>query len=157
MGPVSVEIKPLLIDAVECMGRDPSKDGIQVVIEADDDLKALAHVGNLQQVLFNLVLNARQAMIDKDGCLTISTRETDDGHVAITLTDTGHGIPPELMDKVFEPFFSTKEHETQQDRQGIGLGLHICRQLMEEQGGEISVEHTSSKGTTFKLILPAAD
>lgn len=157
MGPIAAEIKPLLNSAVECMGRDPGKDGIQVIINVDEGLKARAHVGSLQQVLFNLVLNARQAMLDKDGCLTLSARKTEEGHVEITLADTGHGIPPELMDKIFEPFFSTREHETQQDRQGIGLGLHICRQLMEEQGGEISVERTSSKGTTFKLILPAAD
>lgn len=157
MGPVAAEIKPLLADAVECVGRDPSKDGIQVVIDVEDDLKVRAHVGSLQQVLFNLVLNARQAMLDRDGCLHMTAQRIDDGRVAITISDTGHGIRPEHLDKVFEPFFSTREHETRQDRRGIGLGLHICRQLMEEQAGEIMVEQTSSAGTTFKLILPAAD
>lgn len=157
MGPVETEIRPLLVGAVECIGRDPGKDGIEVVIEAPEDLRARAHAGSLQQVLFNLVLNARQAMLDREGRLTLEAHRAKDGRVEISVRDTGHGIRPEHRERIFEPFFSTKEHETRSDRRGIGLGLHICRQLMEEQDGSIRVESTPGAGATFTLTLPAAE
>lgn len=157
MGPSDTEIIPLLRDAVECVGRDLNKEDIELIIDAPDDLKARAHAGSLRQVLFNLVLNARQAMLDRGGRLTLSAQKDSDGNVRITVSDTGHGIQPEHMDKIFEPFFSTKQHEDQSDRRGLGLGLHVCRQLMEEQDGLIAVESTPGRGTTFTLTLPVTD
>ena len=157
MGPVDTEIRPLLVDTVECIGRDLNKDRIVFEIDAPEDLKARAHPSSLQQVLFNLVLNARQAMLDRPGTLTLSARATGDGKIEIAVRDTGHGIKPEHIDRIFDSFFSTRQHESKIDRRGIGLGLHICRQLMEEQNGDIGVLSKVGEGTTFTLTLPGVD
>ncbi len=156
MGPVDTEIRPLLDDAVSCLGRDLGKDDIEVTIDAPPDLKARAHAGSLRQVLFNLVLNARQAMLDRGGRLRLAARIQQTGGVEITIADTGCGIRAEDLEHIFEPFFTTKGHELD-DRRGLGLGLYITRQLVEEQGGTISVQSRLGAGTTFTLTLPDAD
>ncbi len=155
MGPTDTPILPLVQDAMECLGRDLEKDNITLVVNVPEDLRARATAGSLQQVLFNLVINARQAMLDRPGTLRISARLTDDGKVIIEVADTGPGIKREHLDKIFEPFFTTKQHEGRPDRGGIGLGLHICRQLMEEQDGAIDVATQPGAGTTFTLTLSA--
>ena len=154
-GSAMTEIRPLLADAVACIGRDLAKDDIQLIIDAAEDLKARVQAGSLQQILFNLVLNARQAMLDHPGRLTLAATMIDNGRLRITVSDTGSGIRPEHLDRIFEPFFSTKEYEGRQDRRGLGLGLHICKQLAEEQQGQLTVESAPGQGTTFTLILPA--
>lgn len=154
MGPIDTEIKPLLTDAVECVGRALDKDNIQITLDAPADLKARVHGGALQQVLFNLVLNARQAMLDQPGRLTLVALATEDGRVRITVSDTGCGIKPENLEKIFESFYTTKGHEDPLDRRGIGLGLYVSRQLIEEQDGEIAVESEPGRGTTFTITLP---
>jgi len=154
MGPTMAEIKPLLLEAVACLGRDLDKDNIALSLDAPDDLVARVRRGSLRQVLFNLVLNARQAMLDRDGKLTLAARATADGRVEITVSDTGSGIRPEHLDRIFEPFFTTKQHEHKPDRGGVGLGLHVCRQLVEEQHGTITVESEPGCGATFTLLFP---
>jgi len=156
MGPIDTEILPLVTEAVECLGRDLENDDITFAVDVPEGLKARSTAVSLQQVLFNLVLNARQAMLDRPGSLKISARRAEDGSVIIEIADTGPGIKPEYLDKIFEPFFTTKQHESRTDRCGIGLGLHICRQLMEEQGGTINVASKPDECTTFTLTLPAA-
>ncbi len=156
MGPVDTLLHPLVSDAVECLGRDLDKDNIALTIDVPQDLKARATAGSLQQVLFNLVINARQAMLGRAGQLRIGAMRTDEGKVVIEIADNGPGIKPEHIECIFEPFFSTKGHENKRDRHGIGLGLHICRQLMEEQGGSIEVRSEFGKGATFILTLPAS-
>jgi len=156
MGPTETAILPLVRDAVECLGRDLEKDDITMSVEVAEELKAKATAGSLQQVLFNLVINAKQAMLDRPGVLRITARQGDDQRVVIEVSDTGCGIKPENMERVFEPFFTTKQHEGRLDRRGIGLGLHVCKQLMEEQGGSIAVQSKFGEGTTFTLTLPAA-
>ena len=117
-----------------------------------------------QQVLWNLFLNALQAM-PGGGILRVTTatmphrspgfRSPDSrnihsfGTCRISIQDTGEGIPPEVLDKIFDPFFTTKE-------QGTGLGLALVHKIIEEHQGEITVESTVGKGTTFQIALPAA-
>lgn len=155
MGFVETKIHPLVMDAVECLGRDLEKDDIALNIEVPENLTARANASNLQQVLFNLVINARQAMIERSGRLTIAAAHQDNGMVSIDVTDNGTGIKPENLSRVFEPFFSTKKHATKTDHRGVGLGLHICKRLMEEQEGTISISSTPNQGTTVTLTLPA--
>lgn len=106
----------------------------------------------LQQVLVNLIVNAIHAM-PEGGRLGLRTFDSDmngqDG-VAIQVSDTGTGMTPEVMQKVFDPFFSTKR------REGTGLGLSISQMLTTRQGGRISVESEPGLGTTFTIWLPAA-
>jgi signal transduction histidine kinase len=101
----------------------------------------------VQQVLLNLVLNARDAM-PEGGLLKLETG-TDDAKkfVLLKVMDTGVGISPENLDRVFSPFYSTKIS-------GTGLGLAVCRRIMKRQGGKISIESDVGKGTTFTLKFP---
>jgi signal transduction histidine kinase len=155
MGPVSTPLRPLIEDALACLGRDLEKDAITLHLDVPDDLAVRAHAASLQQVLFNLILNARQAMLDRPGRLSFSARRETD-RVVIDVTDTGCGIKPDHLGKIFEPFFSTKQNESRPDRAGIGLGLHVCKRLMAEQMGDISVYSQPGQGATFTLTLPAA-
>lgn len=154
--PSAVRLLPLLADAVDCLGRDPAKDNIEVSIEAAEDLRALVNEPSLQQVLLNLVINARQAMLDRGGTLTLSAAKVG-RRVQIAVADTGCGISRENLDRVWEPFFTTKQAHGETGRRGLGLGLHITRQLVEEQGGSIRVDSEPGSGTTFTFDVPAAD
>lgn len=147
----------LVEDALGCLCRDLAKDNIAVTINIDPSLAVRVNGHQIQQVLFNLILNARQAMLGRRGRLTIDAEPAGDGRVALHVRDTGCGIPPENLERIFEPFFSTKQNEQKPDRRGLGLGLAICRDLVDENRGTIDVESRVGAGTTFRLILPAAE
>ena len=108
----------------------------------------------LRQVVINLLDNACEAMTPEDGdaagngerLLTVATRVAD-SRVELSVSDTGPGIPPEDVDKVFEPLYSTKAF-------GVGLGLPLVRQIIEQHGGNIVVENAESKGSCFTVQLP---
>ena len=100
----------------------------------------------LNQVFMNILVNAAHA-IEKKGTIRVSTR-ADDGHVEIRISDTGKGIPPEVMPKIFDPFFTTKEVG-----KGTGLGLNMAYNIIEKHKGTIDVESEVGKGTTFIIRL----
>ncbi|HEU4475576.1 MAG TPA: CHASE3 domain-containing protein [Methyloceanibacter sp.] len=116
----------------------------------------------LENVLLNLALNAKDSMPD-GGCLTIETANTylDDAYVrrfgdvaagqyaVICVTDTGHGIPEEIIDQVFEPFFTTKPHG-----EGSGLGLAMVHGFVKQSGGHVRIYSEKGQGTTVKIYLP---
>jgi two-component system NtrC family sensor kinase len=145
----SVSIRELVMDAVECLGRDLKKDDIQFSLDVSPDLSFLIDQAALHQVIFNLLLNARQALSNRRGRLSICAERDSAGQLQIEVTDSGPGIPAEHLDRIFEPFFTTRRNQ-----EGAGLGLHVCRQLMEEMNGEIRVVSTPGSGTTFILKLP---
>ncbi|NVB79967.1 MAG: response regulator [Kofleriaceae bacterium] len=135
--------------------------GEHMVVDFDlDSRPSVAHLdrGQLEQVLLNMVLNARDAMPGR-GVLTIRSRVVDGGDAAspnkslsggwitIAVQDTGVGIAPEILDRVFEPFFTTKEN-------GTGLGLATAQQIARDLRGEITVASELGVGTTFTLWLP---
>ncbi len=143
--------------AITCLGRDPSKDNIAIRTRIAPDLTVQANPTLLQQVLYNLVLNARQAILSQGrqgGRLTIAADRTKGGQVAIRITDSGCGIPADVLPNIWKPFFSTKSADDSTDRKGIGLGLAICRWIVEDHGGTIHVESTEGKGATFTINLP---
>lgn len=109
--------------------------------------KIKCYPNQLNQVFMNLLVNTAQAIQDK-GELTISTR-AEDKNIVISLTDTGKGIPPENLPKIFDPGFTTKGVGV-----GTGLGLAISYSIIEKHGGEISVESEPGNGTTFTIRLP---
>ena len=153
----AVNLKSITENAVSCLGRDLDKDAITLDLQIDPLLNARANENQLLQVLFNLVINARQAILGRQGRLSIDARSTPDDRVILNVRDTGCGIPPENMERIFEPFFSTKQHADKPDRRGLGLGLAICRDIIEEANGTITVESEVNVGTTFTLTLPKAD
>jgi two-component system NtrC family sensor kinase len=117
--------------------------------------KIWGDANQLEQVFLNLISNARDAMgkVDRKRELTMSTGlilRNGWNDMEISFKDTGSGIPEENLDKIFEPFFSTK-----QVGKGTGLGLSICYGIIEAHGGRIEVESKLDEGTTFRVILPA--
>ncbi len=131
------------------MERFPVPKSITTVPDLPADLPRLfvdAH--QMEQVLGNLTTNACQAMV-QGGKLAISARRQG-SMVAIAVQDTGTGITPENMQKLFEPLFTTKIR-------GIGLGLAVSKKLAEANGGRIEVESEAGKGSTFRLVLPVAE
>jgi signal transduction histidine kinase len=114
---------------------------------------AMVNANQLQQVVLNLIVNARQAM-DNGGNLYIGVRAHEET-AEISVRDTGCGIPAEKLREIFEPFYTTKQAD-QQGQGGTGLGLSLCREIIEAHKGRIRVESIPGKGTTFTLKLALA-
>lgn len=106
----------------------------------------------IQQVVLNLMINARQAM-EGGGQLTLGVRLGDEGMVEISVRDTGTGIPQEKLRSIFEPFYTTKTADAQ-GQGGSGIGLSLCREIITAHQGRIRVDSTVGRGTTFTLKLP---
>jgi CheY-like chemotaxis protein len=111
--------------------------------------KVLADPGQMEQVIMNLVLNARDA-IPAGGRIRIETANGETG-VTLSITDSGHGIPPDAIPHIFEAFFTTKEHG-----KGTGLGLNTVYRIVKESGGDIWVDSSPGNGATFTVCLPRA-
>jgi signal transduction histidine kinase len=158
--PPVAAVRQTLDDAIQCMARDPRKDGIDLKIDLPDARVAMSPI-KLQQVLLNLLLNARKAMRHHGGRLSIMGKvQGEDLHLWVR--DTGPGIPPSIMGRLFEPFVTQPldEGEAQltgrHDHKGTGLGLCICRDLVRSVGGEIDAQSEPGHGATFHLRLPLA-
>ncbi|MGZ4788797.1 MAG: sensor histidine kinase [Terriglobales bacterium] len=119
---------------------------IHIGFTRSEDLPPFQHdPSQIHQVLLNLMLNAIQA-IDGPGSVSV-TVEQRDGMAAVDVTDTGPGIPPETLQNIFRPFFTTKGH-------GTGLGLSLAKRIVEDHGGRIQVASMPGHGCTFSVILP---
>ncbi|MFC1738100.1 sensor histidine kinase [Planctomycetota bacterium] len=143
----------LLEEVFNCLCRDFSKDKIKVNIRIPEDLVIFAVPVQIQQVLMNLIMNAREAMMPKGGTLTIQACEKAD-YVRIEVEDTGPGIASEGIERVFEPFYSTKSQQKSNDEiSGSGFGLAFCKRIIEKHEGTIKVDSVLEKGTTFTITL----
>jgi signal transduction histidine kinase len=133
--------------------KDLSKHRVHVEKRFHGRPVATVSAGQIEQILLNLIINARQAM-PNGGRLRIDVREnTDAGTVEVRIADSGVGIPPEQLRMIFEPFYTTKAPD-EQGRGGTGLGLSVCRQIIEQHHGRIRVESVMGKGSTFTVKLP---
>jgi signal transduction histidine kinase len=123
---------------------------VRMVI-ADEPLVAICDPEQLHQVISNLVVNARDAM-PAGGVITIAAdvEPTDASRVRIRVSDTGVGIAPEVLPRIFEPLYTTKQ-------KGTGLGLSVVQQTVERNFGTISVQSSLGKGTTFQILLPRSE
>lgn len=110
----------------------------------------MCNLGQLNQVFMNLLINAAHA-IETQGQITIKTR-CDNNTIIISISDTGSGIPQEIIDKIFEPFFTTKDVG-----KGTGLGLSLSYDIVKKHNGQITVESASGKGTTFTVRIPVVE
>jgi signal transduction histidine kinase len=164
-------VLPAITETLACLARDPSKDGISLTMDVPADLCAAINAGHLQQVLMNLIVNARSAMLARTqngggGIKRIAIGGKRQGNrVEITVADTGPGIPKDVLPRIFDPFFSTKKNgepqavakpecEESMPRGGTGLGLTICRELIHAAGGRIEVSSAEGSGTIFIIDLP---
>jgi signal transduction histidine kinase len=123
------------------------KHNIDIIKSYGDIPKISCYPGRLNQVFLNLLINAKQAIKDK-GEIAITT-QAEDGKVVVKIRDTGQGIPPINLPKIFDPGYTTKGVGV-----GTGLGLSICYQIIQDHRGEIEVESEVGKGTTFTITLP---
>jgi signal transduction histidine kinase len=145
------DINQTLREVMAFLKYEAQKRSITVIQELDFHLPAVAADGNrLKQVFINLVMNALQAM-EQGGTLLVRTSESGDGMVEAQIADTGPGITPEVLPRIFEPFYSTKAAG-----EGTGLGLFITRTIVELMGGQIKVRSVVGEGTTFTTVFPVA-
>ncbi len=143
-----VDINQLLDKFVEFAEKQGTLSRIKIIKKFSTvNQKISAIPDQLEQVFFNLITNARDAM-PNGGTITISA-SIEDKFAEITFADDGHGIPEDKMSSIFDPFFTTKEIG-----KGTGLGLSICKEIIEGHGGNISVKSKIDKGTEFIIRLP---
>jgi len=152
---ISVErlrVEEVVGDAVNLAANQLKLSGVRVVRDIADDLPEISGDRHyLSQVFLNLILNAADAMAN-GGTLTLSSdMSLDTACVAIRISDTGPGMPPQVLKGIFDPFFTTKSSGS-----GTGLGLSVSLGIVQKHGGEIKVESTVGEGSTFIVILPAA-
>lgn len=145
-------INDILQEMVLFIENEAKKKGIQIKREFGADLPAgLMDRNRMKQVFLNLLLNAVQAT-ERGGTITISSRQTGEDEenqfLEVAISDTGHGISQKNLEKLFTPFFTTKENE------GSGLGLMTCHHIVDEHRGTIDVHSELGKGTTFTIRLP---
>jgi signal transduction histidine kinase len=133
--------------------KDLSKHRIHVDKKYHGRPKAYVVPAQIEQVVLNLLINARQAM-PRGGHLRLEVKENPRTQlVELRIADTGIGIPPERLRLIFEPFYTTKEPDAS-GHGGTGLGLSVCRQIIEQHHGRIRVESVVGKGATFTVKLP---
>jgi signal transduction histidine kinase len=119
---------------------------IRLHLDLSSDLgEILFDIWQMRQVFLNLFANALEAI--PEGKILVVATSGVEGGVRVTVADTGVGIPEDRIDKIFEPFYSTTTR-------GTGLGLYICRQILEKHQGTIEVTSIPGEGTTFYLFLP---
>jgi signal transduction histidine kinase len=150
-----ISVQKLIDETLLILARDPKKDGIALRVQVQPDLAVEGDQVQLEQVLLNLLINARQAMLGRGGSLWIKAAANEEAtELRIQVVDSGTGIPEKLMSKIFQPFFTTKGTVRNGETKGTGLGLAICKDIVERHGGRIEVQSEVGKGTTFSVCLP---
>ena len=148
-----VSLNQIVREAVELLSYALRADNIEVIWNFAEDLPLVsADPHQLQQVLVNLVTNAHQAMLETSPPrrLTVTTAfDPRVERVVLEVTDTGPGIPPEILPRIFEPFFTTKLA-----KDGTGLGLSLCQGIIRVHDGTIGAENVSGRGARFRVELP---
>lgn len=150
------DIVQLVQDVLVLVEKDLQMNRVSLQTDFFDHPWAKLNASQIQQVLLNLIINARQAM-DGGGRMFVSVRSNSEtGLAEILVRDTGSGIPADKLPKIFEPFFSTKEAD-KQGQGGTGLGLALCRDIVESHNGRIRVESAVGQGTAFTLKFPLVE
>jgi signal transduction histidine kinase len=149
----STDLAALVEEVLVLTDKDLRSHHIQVEKKFQSRPSVTVVPGQIEQILLNLIINARQAM-PRGGRLRLEIRENSTSRMAeIRVSDTGVGIPPEQLRLIFEPFYTTKEPD-EHGHGGTGLGLSVCRQIIEQHQGRIRVESVEGKGSTFTVKLP---
>lgn len=153
-----LSVQKLVEETLLVMARDPKKDGIALRVQVPPDLRVFGDPVQLEQVLLNLLINARHAMLGKGGSLTVKAAQCEGSdEVKLQVIDTGPGISEKNLPRIFEPFFTTKGTTRRGEAKGTGLGLAICKEIIEHHRGRIEVTSEVGKGTTFSIYLPGRE
>jgi signal transduction histidine kinase len=157
----STQIEPtnldqLITDSLMLLEREMRKYRISVEYTPQPTPRAMACGNQIQQVLLNLLINARQAL-QEGGQISIRlVHDPSANTVDLIVRDNGCGIPADKLPKIFDSFYSTKEGPDESGKGGTGLGLSACRNIIQAHQGKIRVESTPGQGTAFTIKLPAA-
>lgn len=142
-------VEQVLSDVLFLVKNEAGKHGISIEEKKGRNIpEILLDADQLKQVFINIMVNAIQAMPD-GGKIRINIEQADEGAINVSISDTGGGIPHEDIERIFDPFYTTKPT-------GTGLGLSIVHKLLRDNNGDIKVRSIAGEGTTFELILPAA-
>ena len=145
------DVNKLIREVLTLVGSDTEAQHIAVRTQLSDGLREVpANLVQLRQVMVNLITNAIDAMstvVDRPRVLRLKTEAHEPSYLLITVENSGIGIDPESMNRIFDPFFTTKSH-------GMGMGLSICRSIVENHGGRLSVSLGPSHGSIFHVFLP---
>jgi len=151
--PVQCNLWQMAEETLAAMARPMEKDGIDLVVDIPQDLTLVTRPVEIKQVVLNLLINARQAVLDGHGPqrkVEITARK-EDGWVILQIIDTGVGFDESQAEQIFQPFYTTRS----EDGSGHGLGLAFCRQIAESNGGSISAEGRPGQGAAFTVQIPA--
>jgi C4-dicarboxylate-specific signal transduction histidine kinase len=147
-----IDVNQIIQEVFALVRDDLQSQRIQIQTELSKKIPKVSGVHiQLQQVIFNLFTNAIEAMASTRGrahVLRVTSEHREPSDVLITVEDSGSGINPENMDHIFDPFFTTKSH-------GMGMGLSICRSIVEAHQGRLLMSPAANGGTMFKITLPA--
>lgn len=146
-----VEVNQTIRNTLDLVNTHIERSRIRLEAHLDDSAPArvLISPGLLEDVWLNLLLNGRDALLNVPHARLVIRSQCGGDHLTVTVQDNGPGILPENLTQIFEPFFTTKP-----PGEGTGLGLHVCKQVIEQCGGTISVESMVGQGTTFSITLP---
>jgi signal transduction histidine kinase len=146
----AVRVSTLFEEMRPILKPEARQNNVRVVVESSDDQLAVnGDSAMLRQAILNLAMNACQAM-PNGGTLRLACSAAANNKVAIRVEDTGVGIPPEHLSRIFDLYFTTKDH-------GTGIGLSMVYRIIQMHDGEIEVQSTPGRGTTFTLLLPRAE
>ena len=154
--PAPTDLKELVEETLVLMEKEMSKYRVAVERQLTDVPKAMVVGNQIQQVLLNLMTNARQAMPSGGQILLALAHDPATGTVDLMVRDTGSGIPADQLPKIFDRGFSTKSGPDETGKGGVGVGLSACREIIESHGGRIRVQSSVGRGTAFTLKLPLA-
>jgi two-component system, NtrC family, sensor kinase len=150
----ALDLNHIILETLKLLEHQFRASQVQLETSLEGDLPPiLGNSGKLQQVFLNLFLNAKDAMA-AGGTLRVATQAN--GHVAVDVSDTGSGIALEHVQRIYDPFFTTKSTVTEGQRRGTGLGLAVSYGIIQEHAGKIQVESQVGNGTTFHLEFPMA-
>ncbi len=145
-----VSLDRLVRETTEIFSKSHGSNALKIKLELASEAVVEGDPRRLNQMLWNLIKNASEAMPEGGEVRVRLAEEPGKKGISIAVHDTGVGIPPEIRDRIFTPFFTTK-------KKGTGLGLAMVRRIVEEHGGEVFVESSVETGTTFKVRLPRAE
>ncbi len=160
-----VQVKLIVKEALKLL-RASIPSTIKIEQNIQSNALVMGDSTQIHQILMNLCTNAAHAMEDKGGVLTVSLSDieldsdfisshpdfTPGAYINLTVSDTGHGIPPAILEKIFDPFFTTKEKG-----EGTGMGLSVVHGIVHSHGGAIRADSEPGKGSTFKVLIPAIE
>jgi signal transduction histidine kinase len=151
------DLGSIIQDAMLLLEREMRKYRVSVELEIQPETPfAMANGNQIQRVLLNLLINARQAMPEGGTILVRLRPAADNQFVELVVRDSGEGIPREKLPRIFDAFYSTKAGPDESGKGGTGLGLAACKEIIDAHRGRIRVESTVGRGTAFVLRIPVA-